>query len=123
MHPHISLLLLQIFYTSLYGSPCVTPISDRAHKVHTRQIVPREVYKCSSLAINGRRHTSVAADGLVPAMGVSVAALTPHHHHTRRPLCTSRQRLQLLLAARLHLKLQRTTGFRTTLKNTFKRML
>jgi len=54
-------------------------------------------------------------------MGLSEAALTSQQHHTHRPLYASRQQLQLLLNARLHLKLPKTTGFRTMLKNTFER--
>ena len=101
----------------------MTPISDPTNQVYTRQSLPRELEKCFFLARNGRICTTVAAYGLVPALSVSEAALTPQQHHIRWPLCTSAQRPQLLLAARFPLKLPRTTGFRTTLKNTIMRGL
>ena len=101
----------------------MTPISDPAHKVHTRQSLPRELKKCSSLARNGRICTTVAADGLVPTLGVSEAALTPQQHHIHRPLGTSAQRLQLIFRVQLPVKLPTTTGFRITLESTFKRMI
>ena len=101
----------------------MTPISDPAHKVHTRQSLPRELKKCSSLARNGRICTTVAADGLVPTLGVSEAALTPQQHHIHRPLGTSAQRLQLIFRVQLPVKLPTTTGFRTTLERTIMRAL